>query len=408
MLCYLSKTVKIKLGISNKKYYRSLGYDISLSIIEVNVNELLPTTRVDIIAICDVCKSEVITSYKNYKYNSSNFDMYTCSALCTSEKIKKSNLIKYGVEYANQSIIIKNKTFENSIKNIKRQVFKNIEITDYLKYLKTREVILTINKWNIEHLSKLGYDNLKQNEKWYIPVQHLMKNSSAKIECICDCSSIKTISFQKFTQNYNRSNTYNCKSCNNITYKKSMTEKYGNDNPSNIESCIEKRKETCREKYASEYVVSSDYSKQKTKQIFDEKYGGHPSRDKEIMNKIISKGKITKIKNGHMIPDDKLSDWELYRRNVRRITEQNRNTLLEKWDGLDYYDNEYIKDNFNLKHTDINYPTLDHKISIIYGFKNDIDPVEIASLENICMTKKTNNSSKSFLTESEYKEKTQS
>ncbi len=209
---------------------------------------------------------------------------------------------------------------------------------------------------------------------------------------------------QKYTQNKERSGTYNCKSCNNITYKKSMIVKYGGDNPATIKSCIEKRKETCRERYGSEYVVSSDYSREKTEKTFFEKYGGHPMKT-EVKFKGSDKSKNTKIKNGYVIPDDKLDDWNLYRRNVRKITERNRDNLLDNWDGIDYYDGEYIKDNFNLIHTHVNYPTLDHKISIIYGFKNDIDPNEIASLENICMTKRTNNSSKSSLTEYEYKTK---
>lgn len=32
-----------------------------------------------------------------------------------------------------------------------------------------------------------------------------------------------------------------------------------------------------------------------------------------------------------------------------------------------YYDNELIKDNYNLHHNDNSYPSIDHKISIYYG-----------------------------------------
>ena len=51
---------------------------------------------------------------------------------------------------------------------------------------------------------------------------------------------------------------------------------------------------------------------------------------------------------------------------------------------------------------------LDHKISIIYGFKNNISPEEIGDISNLCMTKKGINSSKSFLTEEDYNKKDQS
>jgi len=69
--------------------------------------------------------------------------------------------------------------------------------------------------------------------------------------------------------------------------------------------------------------------------------------------------------------------------------------LFENWDGYDYYDGEYIKNNFNLHGLDNNYPTIDHKISVSYGFKNNIEPEKIADISNLCITKKINNSKKS-------------
>ncbi len=40
------------------------------------------------------------------------------------------------------------------------------------------------------------------------------------------------------------------------------------------------------------------------------------------------------------------------------------------------------------------YPTIDHKISVHYGFINNINPEEISSLENLCLTKRRINSKK--------------
>jgi len=96
--------------------------------------------------------------------------------------------------------------------------------------------------------------------------------------------------------------------------------------------------------------------------------------------------------------------------NVRHVVRKNSNKkkLIEEWNGFDYYDGEYIKENFDVKHTDYDFPTIDHKISIIYGFKNNIPPEEIGDLSNLCMTKKGINSSKSFLTEENYNKKSQS
>ena len=61
-----------------------------------------------------------------------------------------------------------------------------------------------------------------------------------------------------------------------------------------------------------------------------------------------------------------------------------------------------ILNNFKLDHNDPNYPTIDHKISVYYGFKNSIDPNIIGSIDNLCITKRSINSSKRHLIEEEF------
>jgi hypothetical protein len=65
--------------------------------------------------------------------------------------------------------------------------------------------------------------------------------------------------------------------------------------------------------------------------------------------------------------------------------------LLESWDGYDFYDGEYIKNNFQLHYFDNKYPTIDHKISIYDGFISGISPVEISNIKNLCFTKRITN-----------------
>ena len=74
-----------------------------------------------------------------------------------------------------------------------------------------------------------------------------------------------------------------------------------------------------------------------------------------------------------------------------------------KWNGYDYYDNEYIKENYKLNYNDNNYPTIDHKISIYYGFSNNIEPYIISNTDNLCITKKEINRKKSIRNENEFK-----
>jgi len=55
-----------------------------------------------------------------------------------------------------------------------------------------------------------------------------------------------------------------------------------------------------------------------------------------------------------------------------------------------------------LDYNDSKYPTIDHKISIFFGFNNKIDASIIGSFENICLTKRSINKRKGVLNENEF------
>ena len=69
---------------------------------------------------------------------------------------------------------------------------------------------------------------------------------------------------------------------------------------------------------------------------------------------------------------------------------------------LNYYDNEYIGNNYILNPSDRSYPTIDHKISVFYCFMNKISIDDAAALENLCITKKSINSRKNRKNENEF------
>jgi hypothetical protein len=120
---------------------------------------------------------------------------------------------------------------------------------------------------------------------------------------------------------------------------------------------------------------------------------------------VIDKMKETGIKNGHYIDDKFKTDFDIYRRKVDNITKKYKEELFKIWNGNDYYDNQYIRDNINLHYNDNGYPTIDHKISILYGYLNKIDPFIIGDINNLCITKRSINISKNRLTESQFIDK---
>jgi len=163
----------------------------------------------------------------------------------------------------------------------------------------------------------------------------------------------------------------------------------------------------------------SDESK---KRYSDSKTGDkNPSKRTEVREKIRNsilklyennpeiKDKISKSLNEYFesnnlfISEKEKDVYIKYRKLIDNLTKRNKNKLIQEWNGLDYYDGENISLNFQFNYNDEKYPTIDHKISIFEGFKKGYQVEEISSLDNLCITKRINNSKKSFKSEEEFK-----
>lgn len=220
-----------------------------------------------------------------------------------------------------------------------------------------------------------------------------------------------------------------------------IKEKYGVDNAFQIKEVIEKINDD--DYYMEKYGLTKNklrslnskimwnkmspdeklqflyISNKNRNQTWNKKYGGHPLNNNEIKKKIIEKNndkygcdyffqskeflenqeikiksKETSILNGYILPDDLLEPFDRYKRTCRKLTYRIKKEIFENWNGYDYYDGEYIKDYLSLHNLDKKYPTIDHKISIFYGFMNNISEEEICSIDNLCITKRSINSAK--------------
>ena len=171
---------------------------------------------------------------------------------------------------------------------------------------------------------------------------------------------------------------------------------------------MNKIKKTFLEKYGVEFYFQTqkfkdniDKFKRETirKETCLNKYGvDNVSKSNDIYEKIIN----SKIQSGLIVPDFMLSDWNIYKRKVRKETNKYKKILYENWDGVDYYDNELIKGYLSYNHTHRFYPTIDHKISVYFGFINNISVEEIGNIDNLCITKRYINSMKNMLIEEEF------
>jgi len=114
---------------------------------------------------------------------------------------------------------------------------------------------------------------------------------------------------------------------------------------------------------------------------------GHKNHSEQLIHKGM-------VKTGYAIPYEEKSEYELYRKEVTYWSKKHIKIIKETWDGYDYYDNEFIGDNWNLDYNDSNYPTVDHKYSILRGYLDNISAEKIGSIENLCITKRQINISK--------------
>lgn len=276
----------------------------------------------------------------------------------------------------------------------------------------SKEVQIKLGKKNHTFLKKkynLNKD-LMPGEIVNVPITILNKSSHFLVDVSCDYCFIELkVPYKRFNLNTKVVNKYACsnKECSNKKIKDVCSIKYGVDNPFQanfvkdkikdtlfkkhgvthqmfLKETKDKIKDTCMKTYGFESPLKSDIVKDKIKETCINKYGvDHHSKTKEGQ---LSR-KISRILKGNQVPDELVTEYRKYRLSVNRITGVLKSKIIKDWDGYDYYDGEYIKDNFRLPTNDRCFPHFDHKISVIYGFYNKIDPEIIGAIENLCITK---------------------
>ncbi len=291
-----------------------------------------------------------------------------------------------------------------------------------------KELNIKIGNLNFKYYKDLGYKFSKVGDLVRIDIDHLTKGSKSIIDISCDYCGIELkVPYKRYNRSIEVVKKYSCsnKLCSNQKIKDVCLIKYNVENPFQAQFVKDKSKETLISRYGVEHPMYSNVLKDRLKDTYLSNWGvDNPNklsitRDK-IKNTCLEKygvehpsmlddfqaiNKETRIRNGNQISDDLLTDYQLYRREVDNLTNRLKGRILEDWDGHDYYDGEYIKDNFKLSPYDRDYPHFDHKNSVIYGLKHKIPASEIADINNICITKQWINCKKGYKSELEYKEK---
>jgi hypothetical protein len=224
------------------------------------------------------------------------------------------------------------------------------------------EVYVILNPRHINYWENKGYfipryDNsykrnkVKRDAKILVSIKDLSKQSHVKIKCLCEmCGKVREINFNQYRDI--------CFECSN--------------------------KSRCGEK--------------------------HPRFGKKSSINMLNKQRKTKIKRGIWLPDDKLDAFSLYRKLVKIETKKWKDKIFELWNGMDYYTGKRLIKNEEfsalnpLLHVNKNklQPTIDHKISVYYGFVNNISYEIVGGFDNLCICSKVINSTKSRLNENSF------
>ena len=270
------------------------------------------------------------------------------------------------------------------------------DIVDYTKFL---------DEYNPKLVDRVRY--ILKSKKSINTCFHCNKPiiDLTKMFCSTKCNNNSEQTKNKFRKNYDSLSETDKISRNNKRTK-TVNEKYGGYTLQSSE-LKKKMKSTMITKYGVEHSFHSEAIKQKALNTWIKKYGvDNPFKSHNIKEKIkkvlkdrygvdnsaninpeirIGNGIKTKIERGWIIPDEFLSDYQIYRKKVKRLTEITYKT----------YKNIINPNNLERVTNGKNGFQLDHKYSIIEGFLNNVEPEIISHRCNLQMLEWNNNRTKS-------------
>lgn len=221
--------------------------------------------------------------------------------------------------------------------------------------------------------------------------------------------------------NEKRRNTYSKLNIEEINEKKKQTnlKRYGVEWYKQTKECDDSIKQTCQKKYGTDYPVQAKEVKEKIRQTNLEKYGVENTLQfEEFKEKAKQSNKdrygveyylSSEIRRKRMediglwLPIEKRTDWQNYQSLVWKETRKHIKRLFKSWDGCCYYTKIKLLERKDEDYNNTFWPTIDHKISVRYGFENNIDSKIIGDIHNLCICSRSENSKKNIKTENEYK-----
>ena len=235
----LDEFVEMRWNRSNKEYYINKGYHFTKmrEIFTVSISDLCKNSKVEIHVNCDICGCNVLREYCKYLINVNNMNYFSCSKFCSLNKVKKTNLKKYGVEYPLQNREVNDKLKQTNLEKYgvinvfqNKQIKEKSKLTNLEKYgveyvqqnkqIKEKSKLTNLEKYGVEN-----YNNLEKRKQTNL--------NKYGVECVFQNEKIKEKS------------------------RETNLSKYGTESVSQNEEIKEKKRTTCIENYGEVYFKYS-------------------------------------------------------------------------------------------------------------------------------------------------------
>ena len=301
----LTKKVEVKINNSAINYYKNLGYNVKTGqVITIPIKHLSKGSNIKIKVQCQECDKINTTGYSSYNRQIKKHGYYTCKGICSTKKIIKTSLEKYGTKNPAQSDKVKNITKKNNMKKY------NVEYIMQIDEFKNKMINTMFNRYGVSSFTQTEEYIIKTNEtnmkKYGVPWSLQSENNKTK--------SKQTKKELYGNENYNNPE------------KRDQTniERYGVNTPLQNKDIKNKIEISNIKKYGSKYPITTPEIKQKSKNTLFKNFGVKNTWDSK---EISDKGRKTKKE---LYGDENYNNPEKISKTLLNKTEEEKQISVKK------------------------------------------------------------------------------
>jgi hypothetical protein len=265
----ITKKVTIEVNNRNLHIFRKKlksKYDLKIGLNEISVFDLSKGSHCLVDVQCDSCRKINNMEWRIYlKFTKNETDIYCCKK-CNNVKVRKTNLERYGVvcnsQLESNKKMVTDKWMNKTDDELK-EIISNRRETNNIKYgadyytqtdeSKERFIQTCLDKYGVTNpsysedvkkkrvntkLEKFGYVNNSQTKEWKYLITEIWKNrSDDEINSILDRSR-NTCNMKYGVNNYSQTDEFKEK------YKKTLMDRYGVEHPMHSDVIFSKQQES--------------------------------------------------------------------------------------------------------------------------------------------------------------------